>query len=119
MFAIVKRHLRPVVYLLVLAQLLLSAPVVNAMAGIADTSHASSTCAGHMPEGPGHGGECPCCPDGVTTMAGCLAACIAAVAPVQSFAPLRIASLATLPDDPIAVVLGAIADPPLKPPPIR
>lgn len=117
MFAIVKRRVRPLVYLLVLAQLLLSAPLVNAFSGAA-ASHASPACEGHVPPATEHHG-CPCCPDGVMTDAGCLAACTAGAAPLQSCPPLRLEAPSIASDERVAEVFGGIADPPLKPPPIR
>jgi hypothetical protein len=119
MFRLVKRRFRPVIYLLVLAQLLLSAPMVSAVAatGAASASGMSMPCAGDMPMAD-ETGECPCCPDGVTSEAGCLVTCIASVAPPQAFAPAPAAREATAPVERIDSISGGVADPPLKPPPI-
>jgi hypothetical protein len=116
MVAVVKRRLRPVILLLVAAQLLLSAPVVNAMAAFASAHTAVAPCAGDMPT---HRGDCPCCPDGVATMATCLAACTPLVGalPVIAVAPASHSDSA--PIVAIAANLGGVDDPPLKPPPIR
>lgn len=114
MFASVRRH-RPLVYLLIAAQLLLSVPVVNALAAMSSASVAAMPCAGDMPEQD----HCPCCPEGVTNMATCLAACTASVgAPsLPMFEPAPAESAA--PPTHVTAILGAADDPPLKPPPIH
>lgn len=114
MFAFVRRH-RPLVFLLIAAQLLLSAPVVNALAAMTSSPVEAMPCAGDMPE-PDH---CPCCPEGVTNMATCLAACTASVgAPsLLTFDPAPAESAA--PPTHVATIFGASDDPPLTPPPIH
>jgi hypothetical protein len=116
MFAVVKRRLRPVIFLLVAAQLLLSAPVVNAMAAFASSHGVAAPCAGDMPS---HRDDCPCCPDGAASIATCLAACTPLVGalPVIEIAPASPSE--STPIAAIAANVGGIDDPPLKPPPIR
>lgn len=121
MVALVNRHVRPLVFVLVLAQLLLSAPIVNAMAGAA--THASPACASHVPGrghlGSGHHDTCPCCPDGVMTDAGCLAACTAGAAPLQSVPSARVVEAVIAPNQRVVTLFVGFSEPPLKPPPIR
>lgn len=112
----VRRKFRPLVYLLVAMQLLLSAPMASALtkqaltqaAAIADTSA----------HGDHEADDCPCCPDNVTTSLDCLAAC----APVGAFPAsvflLSIHSTVPLAVAPTPVIYTPLADPPLKPPPI-
>jgi hypothetical protein len=114
MFALVNR--RPLICLLAAAQLLLSVPVVNAMAAFADTA-AAMPCAGDMPAA--DSGECPCCPDGVTNMASCLAACTASVSAMAPLAIAPVPAAAAAPPSIVAAISGTADDPPLKPPPIR
>jgi hypothetical protein len=112
-----KSVLKPLVCLLVAAQLLLAVP---AMAFVQTTSGAaaSSPCDDMMDSTAGD--HCPCCPDGAGSMKDCLASCtLAAVAlpnvqlPARRSAPsLRVEAMPSAP-------LVALADPPLKPPPIR
>lgn len=117
MFVSVKtRLLRPIVYLLVAAQLLLSAPVASALATSQPAKAMTADCAGEM-AGKHDAGKCPCCPDGVS-MSACLATCTAAaaVAPAVRIEkpPVHVDVSVTPP----ATEFASIADPPLKPPPI-
>ena len=117
MFGPVKRrYFRPLVYVLVAAQLLLSAPVVSAAAA-QPSGVAEMPCADSMPEAE-RSHPCPCCPEGVTTMAACLSACVVTAAAPE----ITIARAQTSPAVPIATTvfenLTELADPPLKPPPI-
>jgi hypothetical protein len=117
MFGIVKRRSRPLLCLLALAQLLLSAPMVSAVAGPAGDSVAAMPCAGDMPMD--DSGECPCCPDGITNIATCLSACTASVATPVTIGLPGVASQSIAPADVAARLSGGVDDPPLKPPPIR
>lgn len=117
MFAIVKR-LRPLIYLLVAAQLLLSAPVVNALASAHASKAAPMECAGHMSAAQ-HADGCPCCPDGTGTVASCLAACTANVGAPPALVLPVITGSAAAPLTTEIVNTGALDDPPLNPPPIR
>lgn len=113
--AVNRRLLRTLIYVIVAAQLMLSAPLVSAAA--MSTSAAEMPCADSMP-GADRTHPCPCCPDGVTTMAGCMAACIAtAAAPDSVIARVHRSAVV-----PIATTVindfAESADPPLKPPPI-
>jgi hypothetical protein len=117
MFVPVKtRLLRPLVYVLVAAQILLSAPVVSAFAASEPASAMSAACAAEM-QVPGDAGKCPCCPDGVS-MSACLATCTAAAAIATTARVTTVAVAADMiADKPVATVVS-LADPPLKPPPI-
>jgi hypothetical protein len=108
------RLLRPIAFVLIAAQLLLSAPIVNALESLVP---GGSPCAEMMAGGAQHAG-CPCCPDGVTSMAGCLAACTAAVGMLSS--PLERTSriLDFVPVEANIRNATRKSEPPLKPPPI-
>ena len=117
MFAAVKnRLLRPLVYVLVAAQLLLSAPVVNALAAGEPASAMSAACAADMLH-PDHTGKCPCCQDG-SSMSACLVTCSAAAA-VAPAAPVTTETVmaSVIADAPVTALVSHAA-PPLKPPPI-
>jgi hypothetical protein len=108
------RLFRPIAFALIAAQLLLSAPLVNALESL---TSGSTPCAEIMSGGDHHAG-CPCCPDGVTSMAGCLAACTAAVG-IMSTSHDR--ATRVLDAAPVAASFEPTArtsEPPLKPPPI-
>ena len=111
----VRRLLRPLVYVFALTQML-SAPVVSA-AATPGAASAEMPCHGEMMPAAGED-HCPCCPDGVDSTAGCLASCTGAAAtmsvfvmPVSAQRAERVRTLAV-------IVNGDPADPPLKPPPI-
>lgn len=113
MFAFVKRSIRPLACVLIAAQLLLSAPMVSALSAMSAPD--SMPCAGMMPDTE----PCPCCPDGTENMAQCLSACTAAFA--ISSAPFAVVPVRTISPSsaPLFVSRHALADPPVKPPPIR
>jgi hypothetical protein len=118
MFAIVKRRLRPLIYLLVAAQLLLSAPVVNALASASAGNGPAMECEGHEPA-TSHTDRCPCCPDGAGTDASCLAACTANVGATPVLILPQAMGTMPAPATTVIAKAGALDDPPLKPPPIR
>ena len=64
------------VYLVIAAQLLLAVPAMSS-AFVASAAQTAG-CGGMAPDS--HGDHCPCCPDGVTTMADCLVSCTLAAA---------------------------------------
>jgi hypothetical protein len=109
----VRRLFRPLVYVFALMQLV-STPVLAAAvpAGAGD----EMPCHGVM--APAGEDQCPCCPDGIESAAGCLAACAGANATSLDLTfPIvaeRVEAIADLED----ISNGDLADPPLKPPPI-
>ena len=118
MFGTVNRRIaRPLVHVLVAAQLLLSAPVVTAMAPVASTHSADMPCADSMPKAD-DSKPCPCCPEGTISMAGCLSACTAvtAVPPTLSIQVSNAAAMHAI--VPASSPFADRADPPLNPPPI-
>jgi hypothetical protein len=118
MFATVNRRLvRPLIYVLVAAQLLLSAPIATAMTSSSGTSAADMPGADSMPK-PEDSKPCPCCPDGTTSMVGCLSACVGAAATLPTGAVQISQVAAMLVIAPASPSLTDLADPPLKPPPI-
>ena len=118
MFSPVNRRIvRPLVYILAAAQLLLSAPIVTATTLPATNSATEMPCAASMPM-VNDSKSCPCCPDGTKGMAACLSACTAAVAALPTLS-IHVSRNATMPVITSAIVYRAEqADPPLKPPPI-
>jgi hypothetical protein len=110
------RLIRPLIYVLVAAQLLLSAPVVNAFAAAEPDGTMSAACAGEMPT-LDDGGKCPCCPDGVS-MNACLATCTAAAAVMPTVHVTTASVVASVIADAPVTALVSLSDPPLKPPPI-
>jgi hypothetical protein len=112
-----KRLLKPLVYLVVAAQLLLAVP---AMAYVpAATAESASMPCDEMP-GMGGGDDCPCCPEGVDSMKDCLVSCmLAAVAAPSAEIVARVIAPASRVDSTLFTPLVSLADPPLKPPPIR
>ena len=119
MFGTVNRRIaRPFVHVLVAAQLLLSAPVVTAMAPVANAHSADMPCADSMPKAD-DSKPCPCCPDGTTSVAGCLSACTAVTAVPPTLSILASSATAMPAIVPASPSFADWADPPLKPPPIR
>jgi len=118
MFGTVNRRLaRPLIYVLVAAQLLLSAPVVTALSPSTSDGATEMPCADSMPKAD-DSKPCPCCPDGTTSMAGCLSACTASAAMPPTLS-IHVSSVAAMPVIVAATSnLADLADPPLKPPPI-
>ena len=116
-YAVRKSLLKPLVYVLVAAQLLLSVPAMSFAQG-ASSASASVPC--DEMQSMTSSDHCPCCPDGADSMKDCLASCTLAAAalPVAQVStrtvtpPLRVAATPSAP-------LKSISDPPLKPPPIR
>lgn len=117
MFVPVKsRLLRPLIYVLVAAQLLLSAPVASAFAASEPARAMSAECASDMHH-PADATRCPCCPDGVS-MSVCLATCAAAAAITTTVRTKSSPAVALAISAAPVVALVSLADPPLKPPPI-
>jgi hypothetical protein len=108
--------LRTLIYVLVLAQVSLSPPVVAAIA-FESASTSEMPCADSMPA-TSDGKACPCCPDDIRGVSACLSACAGAAATISTVVLAR--AVATSMATPAAprVRLIALADPPLKPPPI-
>jgi hypothetical protein len=102
---------------LVAGQLLLSAPIVTAMAQSTNGSAAEMPCADSMQKAD-DSKPCPCCPDGTASMAACLSACTAtgAAPPTLSIQVSQVITMPTIAGD--FSYLAELADPPLKPPPI-
>lgn len=118
MFANVNRRLiRSLVYLLVLGQVLLSAPVTAAVASTGSSAAAEMPCADSMPQ-TDHSKPCPCCPDGTAGIAACLSACAGSVAALSSLTVQLIRVAAQAPVSVATMLAARVADPPLKPPPI-
>jgi len=119
MFSPVNRRklVRPLIYVLAAAQLLLSAPIVSAMSGEIGSSAKDMPCAESMPR-TDDAKPCPCCPDGIMNMAACLSACTTAVAALPGIQIHLSTTTASPASDPRFANIAELADPPLKPPPI-
>jgi hypothetical protein len=106
-----KSLIKPLVYLLVAAQLLLAVPAI-AVAPV------DSVACDHTAMASG-GDECPCCPDGAHSMSSCLVSCSvgAASMPTHQFAARVLAPSVRVASAPVAP-FNSLSDPPLKPPPI-
>jgi len=116
MFPTVFRRIhRSLVHVLIAAQLLLSAPIVNALDVIA--SDGATPCAEQMASGH-HDSHCPCCPDGASSQASCLSACIATAAIVPSVLVVAARANPVESRGEVVAPIAYLADPPLKPPPI-
>jgi len=103
-----KKILKPLVYLVISAQLLLAVPAM------AFAQVASAPASMHCDDCP------PCCPDGVDTMKDCLVSCmLAAVAAPSVDFGARAPVLSLRVDSALSTPLVSLSDPPLKPPPIR
>jgi hypothetical protein len=111
----VTRRTRLQIYVVIAAQLLMAIPAMSS-AFVASTLHPAAC--GGMARAE-HGDHCPCCPDGVTTMADCLASCTlaAAIPPVMMVVTPVTLSIAPAPEPP--AITSHFDDPPLEPPPIR
>jgi hypothetical protein len=101
---------KPLVYLLVVAQLLLAVPAMAFATGGDPMGMAAMSTSDH----------CHCCPAGAQSMQDCLAACTlaAAAAPTMQGAACTMALPARV-DVPLPAPLDSVSIPPLKPPPIR
>jgi hypothetical protein len=120
MFRIVtRRFLKSLIPVLVAVQILFSAPLVTA-APAASEAALEMPCHGmDMNAGSGDSDHCPCCPDGVSTTAGCLSACGATAAGLPRLTLALAKTDAVELPQPVLIPLTVAADPPLKPPPIR
>jgi len=121
MLAAMKRPLfRPLIYVLVIAQLTFALPASAALAGASGNRAAGGDipCHGSMPMPDKHDSHCPCCPEGTGSMTGCLAQCAGATL-IGAFVQVPAASERVAAADALThVVNDDPADPPLKPPPI-
>jgi len=114
MYRLARRLARPLAFLVIAAQLLLAVP---AMANA--TVSAAAATEMHCDHMKAHGdAPCPCCPDGASSMADCLVACmLTAVA-----APAIFVAAVDVPNAPAFVQTTFAVDsyfqPPLNPPPI-
>ena len=121
MVALVKRRWsRPLIYVLVAAQLLLSAPAMAFSSGASGVPAASTTIPCDHQMNIGHRGDkCPCCPDGGMSMPGCLAACALSAAAMPSRETFIRVSARALRLEPMASIrFASLSSPPLNPPPI-
>ena len=115
--AVNRRWLNSLIYVLVLGQMLLSAPMVSALGGAIGGTGAEMPCADSMPQAPDRD-SCPCCPDGNLGATACLTSCTAMLAAISAVDfPLSAPEATLLPDEPL-VHLARASEPPLKPPPI-
>jgi hypothetical protein len=113
-----KNLLKPLVYLVVIAQLLLAVPAM-AFSGGSSANSGSAPCDQMGMAAVSNTDHCPCCPDGANSMKDCLVSCtLAAVAP-NVHGTARVSTPVLRVDAIPFAPLVSLADPPLKPPPIR
>jgi hypothetical protein len=103
------------VYLIVAAQLLLAVPALSS--ALVSSAAEAVACGAMAPDG--HGDHCPCCPDGVTTMADCLASCTLAAAIPAMWTATDVVALPVAPTPEPPKLATRVDDPPPEPPPIR
>ena len=108
------RFTRLQVYLIVAAQLLLAVPAMSS-AFVASAAE-SASCGSMAPDD--HGDHCPCCPEGITTMADCLASCTLAAAIPAGWVVTDPVSMAAAPAVEPPTLASFVDDPPPEPPPI-
>jgi len=116
-FGRVRRLAKPLAFLLIAAQLLLTVPAM-ASAAVTGTAPEQMSCAGMQMADQAGDHHCPCCPDGVDSMSDCLASCLLGVAAAPA---ISVAHITLSPDVPFiepARLAETVSDPPLKPPPI-
>jgi hypothetical protein len=106
---------RPLVCLLVTAQLLLAVPVA-ASAQAPGSSHGEMPC--DQAPTPAGDDSCPCCPDGADSMKDCLGSCTLAAAIAPSIPLVQDVKLASEAFGDSIYSVANLSDPPLKPPPI-
>jgi hypothetical protein len=112
-----KRWIKPLIHLLVVAQLLLAVPA-NAGARTDATNESGQPCDTMMQTTAQ--GECPCCPEGVASMKDCLASCTLAAATVATCVSRDSAPAPAIrPASANAPPFKSFSAPPLKPPPIH
>ena len=110
----VRKLAKPVIWLLLAAQLLLAVPAV-AMSQVATHVGADMPCDG-MPMGDGD--HCPCCPEGVDSMKDCLASCMLGAAAPPAEWKVHVVAPPRLGFSEPGSTAGTATDPPLNPPPI-
>jgi hypothetical protein len=106
---------RPLLFVLVAAQLLQAVPVM-ASPQPSGSSHHEMPCDQAPP--PAGDDPCPCCPDGADSMKDCLASCTLAAAIAPSIFVVRIVSSVSEAFVDSSYRVTALSNPPLKPPPI-
>lgn len=122
-----RRFFRILVHVLVAAQVLLGAPVVNAFVDEAPAAAHAGDSSGHaagnshcadMMADDSEPASCPCCPDGSTDMTSCFSHCLGTAAAMHSLAFMSATHDSVAPASPVSIHPAALAEPPLKPPPI-
>jgi hypothetical protein len=118
MFSPVKPWKRILVQVLVATQLISAASFARAMPAPQDADGMPCAEMMDMASSSGDSDNCPCCPEGVDSLAACLAACAAAVGIVSPLTVSLVRSDSPRVSLPIAIAHSRLFDPPLKPPPI-
>jgi hypothetical protein len=112
---IARQLARPLLFVLVAAQLLQGVPVM-ASSPPSGSSHHEMPC-DQVPT-PAADDSCPCCPDGAGSMNDCLASCTLAAAIAPSIFSVHVVSSVFEAFVDSSYRATALSDPPLKPPPI-
>lgn len=118
MFDPVKRWKLILVQVLVAAQLISAASFVRAMPVPQEAEGMACAEMMDMASTAANSDNCPCCPEGVDSVAACLAACAAAAGITSPFSVSLVRADSPRVSLPLVVAHSRLFDPPLKPPPI-
>jgi hypothetical protein len=113
------RRFRALIFVLVAAQVLLSAPVVAAVTNTPDAAGMAGMPCDELMPAMADGEPCPCCPDGIDSAASCLSACVAALGAISSLTLPGVVMTSSTSIAESQTSLACAAEPPLNPPPIR
>jgi hypothetical protein len=115
MFTPVRSLSKPLIYVLIAAQLLLALPAMASAQTGAAAGHEMPCDEMPMPAGDD---PCPCCPDGTNSMTDCLVACTLAATAAPTILIPQAAAMAAQRIVEIPSYFDTLSDPPIKPPPI-
>lgn len=118
MFSPVKRWKRILVQVLVATQLISAASFARAMPAAQDAEGMPCAEMMHMASTSADSDNCPYCPEGVDSVAACLAVCAAAAGITSPFSVSLVRADSPRVSLPVVASHSREFDPPLKPPPI-
>jgi hypothetical protein len=113
-----KHIARPVACVVIAAQLLLAVPAMAHAPDPGTNTQAHCDAMVVPATAATHDDGCPCCPDGAGSMKDCLVMCSLAVAVTPSLFVSTVTPSQAEPFVELSDYITALADPPLKPPPI-
>src|SRR5688572_14884014 len=115
MFRPVRSLSKPLIYVLIAAQLLLALPAMASAQTGGAAAHEMPCDEMPMPAGDG---PCPCCPDGMNSMTDCLVVCTLAATAAPSITIAHATAAVAPPFVDCFLSFDTPSDPPIKPPPI-